>query len=239
METNVSYTIAGTFILILTALIVLGVIWLSAGLNTKEYKYYIVNMQESISGLSKDGPVEFNGVNVGKVEEMKINRENPRLVSLLLKIESDTPITMGTRAKLGMRALTGVAYILLEDKGTDMRPLLAKNGENYPVIATEPSILVRLETSLNSLTTSFQTMSKSVGSLLNKTNLRNMQDILKSGKGSMQSIEAQTIPETNEALSNISETTRNINALTNEVKDNPSIILRGVESNEKLGPGER
>src|SRR5437016_2583610 len=103
METKVNYTLAGAFILLLLAFIVLGIIWLSAGFNYKKYVYYKVYMQESISGLSKEGPVEFNGVNVGTVSEMIISHKNPQLVILLLKVERDTPVTMGTKAKLGMK----------------------------------------------------------------------------------------------------------------------------------------
>ena len=151
MDTKVSYAVAGTFVIALLSLIIVIIIWLSAGFNNKDYVYYKVFMKESISGLSKDGPVEFNGVNVGTVKSMRISHKNPQLVILLLQVEADTPVTMGTRAKLGMKALTGTAYLLLEDKGADMRPLKAEADQEYPVIATVPSILVRLDTTLKKL----------------------------------------------------------------------------------------
>jgi phospholipid/cholesterol/gamma-HCH transport system substrate-binding protein len=239
METKVSYTLAGTFILILLMFIVIGVIWLSAGLTYKKYVYYKVYMKESISGLSEEGPVEFNGVNVGTVAEMKISHENPQLVILLLKVERDTPVTMGTRAKLGMKALTGVAYLLLEDKGTDMRPIQTSSGERYPVIPTVPSILVRLDTTLTQVNESFQQLSKSVKSLLSKENLQWIQKLLKSGTGTFQSLESQTIPATNEAIMNIEAITRDFTSVSSEIKQNPSVIIRGKARPAKLGPGER
>src|SRR5438034_4526403 len=108
METNVRYTVAGTFVLIMLALIIFSVIWLSAGITTEKYTYYSVFMKESVTGLTKDGPVEFNGVEVGTIDEMIINKDNPQLVELRLKIKSNTPVTVGTKAKLALKgALSG------------------------------------------------------------------------------------------------------------------------------------
>ncbi len=238
MENKVSYTVAGTFVLVLLSFIIVAIIWLSAGFNNKDYVYYTVYMKESISGLSKDGPVEFNGVNVGTVEAMKINRENPQLVQLTLKVEEDTPVTMGTKAKLGLKALTGVAYLLLEDKGTDMR-LLKSEGKPYPVIPTTPSILVRLETTLTQMNDSFQQVSKSIRALLNKENLRSVKQLLQSGSGSFKILETETIPATNEAISNLGIITRDLTSVSSDMKENPAVIIRGKDSSRKLGPGEQ
>jgi phospholipid/cholesterol/gamma-HCH transport system substrate-binding protein len=178
METNVNYTMAGTFVLVLLTLIILGVIWLSAGISTEKFSYYQVDMKESIAGLAKDGLVKFNGVDVGTVDQMKINKKDLQIVELILKIKSDTPVSVGTTAKLGMQALTGVAYILLEDKGNDKQPLLAKNGQLYPIIPTIPSVLVRLDATLTQIDISFRDVSTSIKSLLNNQNLQLLRKIL-------------------------------------------------------------
>lgn len=239
METNVNYTIAGIFVLALLSFIIVSIVWISSGLTGKSYTYYRVYMDESISGLDRHGPVEFNGVNVGNVSEMKIDRRNPQLVELTLKVEKDIPVSMGTRAKLGIKALTGVAFILLEDKGTDTRPIPMLAGEEYPVIPTTPSFLVRLDTTLTQINESFKKFSTSISSLLDKENLKWFKQILQSGRGSLQMLEMQTIPATNETLYNIDEITRNLNSVSSEMKENPAVIIRGKSSPSKLGPGER
>ena len=238
METNVSYTVAGIFVIGLTALIILGVIWLSAGFSREETTIYKVLMKESVSGLSLDAPVEFNGVNVGTVAKMKITKDNPELVELLLKIQQDTPVSNGTRAKLGMRALTGVAYILLEDKGNDKTPLIVKNGELYPVIQTEPSILVRLDTTLTEIKDSFSQVSRSVKSLLNDKNLKSIKGLLESGQQSFYLIKTETIPATNQAITNFGNLTEDLSDFANEIKQNPSILIRGKDTEVQKGPGE-
>lgn len=239
METNVSYTVAGAFILALLAAIVVTVIWLSSGFNNKKYNYYTVYMDESISGLTDDGPVEFNGVNVGYVDKMKINRENPQWVELTLAVEEGTPISDGTRAKLGMRSLTGVAYMLLEDKGTDMRPLVAQPGQRYPVIRTTPSLLVRLDAILTKVSDDITRVSNSINQLLSKSNLNTFKNILHSGQGSMQMIETQTLPGANDAINNFNDMTRSMNSVVSEIRENPAIVVRGKAPPTKLGPGER
>jgi phospholipid/cholesterol/gamma-HCH transport system substrate-binding protein len=178
METNVRYTVAGCFVLVMIGLIAMTVIWLTSGMSNDKFNYYIVYMKESVSGLNKEGRVEFNGVEVGTVDQMILNKNNPQLVTLVLKIKDTTPITYGTKAKLGVRALSGTTFILLEDKGNNKRPLMANKGEPYPVIETEPSILVRLDSIMNEMSTSFHQMSSSLQSLLSKDNIQLIKRVL-------------------------------------------------------------
>lgn len=172
METNVRYTLAGIFVLVMLSLIVFSVILLSTGFTFEKYSYYTVYMKESVSGLSIDRPVEFNGVEVGKIDDIIINKNKPQLVELRLKIKSKIPITVGTKAKLALRgALSGEAFILLEDKGTDKRPLLKKRHEPYPVIPTTPSIIVRLDKTLTQIGEGFHQLNESFSQI--SSSLRN------------------------------------------------------------------
>lgn len=238
METKVNYSVAGLFVIVLIAVIILTLIWLSSGFNTEKYESYKVYMKESVSGLSQDGPVEFNGVTVGKVSKMKISRDNPRIVVLTLKVKQDTPVTEGTRAKLGMRALTGSAYILLEDDGSNKILLKPKEGQKYAVIETTPSLYVRLETALTQLNDNFQKLSKSVQSLLNDTNLQNFQKILQSSQVTFRLLETQTIPAINQTVSNLSDVTNTLSDVASDIKQNPAVIIRGKQP-MPLGPGEK
>jgi len=237
MEAKTNYTMAGVFVIFFSAVITLGVIWLSSGLSTKKYTYYTVYMKESVSGLSEEGPVEFNGVKVGTVEEMKIHADNPQLVELRLKVQSDTPISQGTKAKLSTRALTGIAYILLEDKGLDRSPLRLQPHERYPVISTEPSLLVRLDTIVTQMKDSFEELSESIQSLLNEKNLAAIKQILQSSQETMSVLKTETIPATTEAINNLNHLSQGLFELSSEIKQDPSILIRGKPAQPR-GPGE-
>lgn len=247
METNVNYTLAGIFVVSLITAIVIGVIWLSSGFRSnQDYALYNVFMNESVSGLSTEGPVEFNGVNVGTVSAIKISRTNPKLVELLLKIKNDTPVTVATRAKFGVRALSGIGYILLEDKGTNMRPLTKQKNQEYPVIETVPSLLVRLDTTLTELSSSFRELSRSMQSLLDKDNLRSVRQILSetnttlsATKSTFQLLETRTIPLANQTISSLDMVTRDLSAIASEIRQNPAVLIRGKASQALLGPGEK
>ena len=45
METNVNYSIVGAFVIVLTAAIVVAIIWLSAGLSFEGYTTYKIYME--------------------------------------------------------------------------------------------------------------------------------------------------------------------------------------------------
>jgi phospholipid/cholesterol/gamma-HCH transport system substrate-binding protein len=178
METNVNYTIVGVFVITLVSVMVMTIIWLSAGFSTAQYAFYKVYMTESVSGLSLDSPVEYNGVSVGSVKSIELNQKNPQLVELLLRINKKAPITQGTVAMLNVKGLTGIAYIALQDKGLNTAPLVAFTGQPYPVIKTAPSFFMRIDTAITKLNENLHEVSNSIRMLLDQENLRSIKEIL-------------------------------------------------------------
>lgn len=259
METNVNYTVVGAFVIAFVATIVVIVVWLSSGITGASYTYYKVFMQESVGGLSKDASVEFNGVQVGTVYKIKLNPNRPQMVELLLKVKKNTPITMGTRAKLDLRSFGGTTYMQLEDKGTDLRPIQVASGQEYPVILTTPSILVKFNTVLNHVSESFKQMSTTLQLLFDRENLasikgallniRKFTDVLSQDTQEIdtslkdishisRSLKVETIPSAHRALSNFGNLSTDISGLSGEIKQNPAVIIRG-RANPPLGPGEQ
>ena len=178
METNVSYTIVGAFVLALTTCIILAIIWLSSGLSMDRFMTYEVYMTESVSGLNLDSPVEYNGVNVGSVTSIELDPKNPQVVELLLRIKKSTPITNGTLATLNVKGLTGIGFVALLDKGTNTTPLVAATDQPYPVIKTSPSFFLRVDTALTKLSDSVRHVSDSIRLLLDQENLRSIKESL-------------------------------------------------------------
>ncbi len=178
MDTKVNYALVGMFVISLVAAIVLSIIWLSSGLRVQNYTTYQVDMQEAVTGLSIDATVEYNGVNVGTVKSIALNKQDPRSVKLILNVRDEAPITYGTVATLATRGLTGITYIALKDKGDDLRPLRALKHEKYPIIKTAPSLLLQLNTGLQKLTDSLSQVSLTFRKLLDDQNLASIKEIL-------------------------------------------------------------
>jgi phospholipid/cholesterol/gamma-HCH transport system substrate-binding protein len=149
METKVSYTLVGLFIIALGATLVAVVLWLGKGTYGTVYETYYTYMRESVSGLSPNAPVKYRGVDVGQVREIALNPSNPEEVRLTLEVVSGTPIKQDTRAILVTQGLTGLASINLTGGSKESPPLTAKPGEPYAVIESGPSLFFRLDEALS------------------------------------------------------------------------------------------
>lgn len=299
MESKANYTIVGLFVIILLSVIIIIALWLSTGIEKKNYKTFLVYMNESVAGLNEKAPVKYNGVDVGTVKSIRLNLENPEQVILALDIEPNIPVTESTTAVLMEQGITGIAYIGLQ--GGKSAPVLeAKPGQHYPVIKSAPSFLVRLDTTLQSLTSNIETLSVNVKSLLSKDNLDSLQrsliniekitgtlannneaidstlkdmkivmhntsdaskrfpDVTKAIQKTatvlqkmseqiagtannfnqtIQSFSDQLMPEAYSSLKNMRIITGNLSGLSRDLRQNPSIIIRGKEP-PPPGPGE-
>lgn len=240
METHVRYAIVGAFVVVMTAMIVLAIIWLSSGFyTTHDYTMYKVYMRESVTGLSLDAPVEYNGVRVGKVADIQIDPIDSRTVDLFLRVKKTTPVSLATRAKLDVRSLSGIAYIGLDDDGTSKTLLTTLPGEKYPVIETKPSIYMRVDKALTELNSNFTKLSESINSLLSQDNIQSINAILQTSENTMRVLQTQTLPEFNQTVSRIDELTSKLSTVTDEIKQNPSVLIRGKQQTTVLGPGEK
>lgn len=259
MESKVNYALVGIFTIVLTIAIIFAIIWLSSGFSKKEYNTYKVYMEESVTGLNVDSPVKYNGVDVGKVKRIKLNHANPRQVELLIDVEEGAPINKSTTATLTTQGLTGVAYIDLQTKGLDTTPLTQLPGQHYPVIKSAPSLFFRLDKALSELITNFNNLSISVNSVLDVENRRALKEtlihlrilttslanntkhfdeIIQSSQTTMHTISTQTMPKVNDILNNVQTITNNLTITSQNLKQNPSILLRG-QSPHPPGPGEK
>ncbi|MBC7916851.1 MAG: MCE family protein [Rhodoferax sp.] len=171
METKVNYALVGAFVLGLGAVMIAILLWIaSGGAWQKQYGTYLAVSNESVAGLNPDAPVKYNGVDVGKVRVITLDKANPQRVNLLFSIEEGTPVKEDTVAVLKTQGLTGIAYVELSG-GTAGSPMLAaKDGEKYPQIKTSPSLLARLENLFTSVMEKLDSTSANVNAILGPEN---------------------------------------------------------------------
>ncbi|MEJ5991282.1 MlaD family protein [Ramlibacter sp. PS3R-8] len=137
-------------------------------LDSRQRVLYEVWSHEPVSGLIVGAPVEFHGVDVGRVNEVQL--KNPRLVRVLLEVDRDAPVTTATVATitgrgLATRGFTGYVYVSLEDSGAAGRPLSPASGQRHAVIATAPAQSINLDTSISQLNRT----AESINALLQST----------------------------------------------------------------------
>ncbi len=173
MEAKVNFAVVGVFVLVLGAGLIAGVQWFSSGgAYRKVYDTYQTYMAESVSGLSLDAPVRYRGVEVGRVRKMALAPGNIQLVQLTLDIERGSPVNQDTVAVLRVQGLTGIAHVELSGGSSASHPLEARPGEDYPVIRSGPSLMVRLDSAVSALLTNANRTSVSMNALMDEDNRR-------------------------------------------------------------------
>lgn len=152
MKTDKSnYATAGAFVIVLSAVFIWGILWISAGGAPQKFDYYLTYMTDSVSGLNVDAPLKYRGVDVGKVKKIEIDPKNPERIRLVLQVHEKTPISVDTVATLEIQGLTGIANINLSGGSADSPELVSTEGEEYPVIKSRTSLFARLDASMSDL----------------------------------------------------------------------------------------
>jgi len=169
-----AYTLVGAFVLILSAVFIWGILWISAGGAPQNFERYVVFMGESVSGLNVDAPVKYRGVDVGKVEQIGIDYADPERVRLLLQVRQGTPIKEDTVASLEYQGLTGIANVNLSGGKADSADLKRWPGQEYPVITGRPSIFSNLDTTLEGVVGTLMETSAGINAMLSEENRSNV-----------------------------------------------------------------
>jgi len=142
MEKNANYALVGLSSLLLFVGLVVFVVWLAKMQLTRDYDTYDILFNGPVRGLSQGGEVHFNGIKVGEVTKIALDRTNPARVIARARITSDVPIRLDSYATLEPQGITGVNYVQIT-AGTPAKPLLKDTvpHDQIPVIRSQRSAL--------------------------------------------------------------------------------------------------
>ncbi len=174
MESRYNYTFTGLFVVLFAAGMIAFAFWLGKyGQNQLDYRRFTVYITESVSGLSPEAAVKYNGVDVGKVESIRINPANNEEVELTLKIKKETPIKTDSYAVLKFYGITGLAFIEIVG-GSKEAPLLSDDEEGSMVIPARPSLITRLDEALSNVAAKLSVTLDHADRLFNDQNVENI-----------------------------------------------------------------
>lgn len=108
--------IVGTVVLVALFLLIFGMAFLNEYAPGKRMDEYVL-MASEVGLLSKDDPVKFNGVKVGKVRTIELNGDNR--VKIVIEVQQDARIPKGSRVQIQNVGLMGERMInvaLTQDK---------------------------------------------------------------------------------------------------------------------------
>lgn len=115
MENRAHALVAGIFVIFLSITVGLVAMWFSG--NNIERTPYLVVTRESVSGLNPQSAVHYRGVNIGKVENIEFDPDDPQQILVHIAVNENVKVHNTVYAQLGYQGVTGLAYIQLNDDG--------------------------------------------------------------------------------------------------------------------------
>lgn len=141
MENKAHALVAGIFVVMASALLVLLAVWLTRD-NTQR-NFYEMSTGAIISGLQPQAAVRFRGVPVGKVERIGFDTKVKGNVLIRVSIDRAAPVTKSTFATVASQGVTGLGFIQLDDDGSSSERL-QPNDADPPRIALKPGGIDKL-----------------------------------------------------------------------------------------------
>jgi len=173
MNNKVNYTLVGIFVSLVSVLFFLGLYWLVKPTSAQKVSVYGLLVTESITGINIGTSVKYQGLEVGKVKNFRINPDNPREIMMGLEIRKDVPIKDGVMASIKPQGITGLSFIDMQIyENAQALKEMEYLGKTYKIIPFKTSFLGSLTSSADDITTTL----KSILHKINKTLTENGED---------------------------------------------------------------
>ncbi|HXQ17469.1 MAG TPA: MlaD family protein [Caulobacteraceae bacterium] len=186
MERTANYALVGLIFTILMIAMFVFVFWLANIAFAQRYDNYDVVFHGSVTGLTRGGDVQFNGIKVGEVSDIKLDASDPNIVHATAKVRSDTPVRVDSQATLEPQGITGVNYIQLT-AGTPSKQLLKDATPNG-----QPLVIQAAPGAISSLLTGGGTMMQKAVETLNRINQVLSDQNIQKFNGIMSDVQAVT-----------------------------------------------
>lgn len=145
MSRKTSNFMVGLFVAIGVVIGAGVLVWLGASQYLRKGSSYVTYFDESVQGLEADSSVKYRGVDVGRVEEIKV-APDCKLVEVVMKIDLKGNLTRDTVAQLRTAGITGIVFIELDrrDPGAPGLSAPITFATDYPIIPSRPSEIKRM-----------------------------------------------------------------------------------------------
>jgi phospholipid/cholesterol/gamma-HCH transport system substrate-binding protein len=177
VETRAHHILIGLFVLVVALAAMVFTLWMSNSQGEKDSVKYDIVFSESVTGLSVGNDVLYNGIRVGEVTKLSLDKKDPRKVWARVRISETMPISTETRARLTIANITGAAIIQLLSGPPNSPPLEARDGK-VPVIPSSPSPFTTLRTSSEELLVNISQLVNNAGAILSSDNADKINNIL-------------------------------------------------------------
>ncbi len=171
MENKAHALVAGTFVVLVTALLAALAFWLTR--DNSQRDMYELSTSETVSGLQPQATVRYRGVAVGKVERIGFDQKVKGNVLIGISIDHNAPITQSTYATVASQGVTGLGFIQLDDEG-ESTVRLQPDDDNPPRIPLKPGTLDKLLKQSEEIFSQAQEATKRLNQLLSDDNQKSV-----------------------------------------------------------------
>jgi len=156
MAGKTSKFMVGLFVTLGAILGVVAIIWVGASKYFEKGNVYVTYFDESVQGLQRDSTVKYRGVEVGRVEKIRVAPDN-KLIAVVMKVNLKEDLPHTAVAQLKVAGITGLVFVELDRRKLeepDQSPKLTFPSE-YPVIPSRPSEVQRIMAGVNAVVDKF------------------------------------------------------------------------------------
>jgi phospholipid/cholesterol/gamma-HCH transport system substrate-binding protein len=217
MEPRAHHFLIGLFTIITAAAALMFALWLGKTSNEREWAWYEVAFDYTVGGLAEGNPVLYNGVNVGDVVSLRLVRENPGEVRVLVRIDETIPMHEDTRASLVLANITGSMSIEFSG-GSQTSPLLLGSRENPPIIDAQRSALGGLLDNSQMLINKADQLLRNANQLFSADNIEQVSAILSNTRQASETLVRKSAA-LDELFANLNQASANASQAAAQIAD--------------------
>jgi phospholipid/cholesterol/gamma-HCH transport system substrate-binding protein len=209
---------------------IVAVLWLAQGEFNRQFSYYDIYFSGSVTGLGQGSAVRYNGIQVGRVAEIRINPQNLEQVRVTIEVDPTTLIKSDAVASLEVQGLTGIAFIEITGGSQSAPPLERRDNERYPVIASRPSGLQQVVTNAPEALARLIEVADRVSALFDERNRAAISETL----GNLQRLSAAAAGRSGDIDSALGDAAASMRELHAVALDLHQVVAKGGEVRDTL-----
>lgn len=237
MRNNRQYLIVGLFVIITATVLISVWLWFSSH-NRQVFNTYVAIFNESVDGVTTNSVVKYNGVEVGKVSKIVLDKKDPRAILVYLNVLQQISLNKKTYATMKAQGVTGLFYISLSVpadaiSGDNIKP---SNKEPFPEIITKKSLFSNIADQAESIAGNVNVLSSDMKSLLTEKNIAHFSNVL-ANLDKVSSAIASRSDEINysvktmaQILRNVERNSENLNTTFAQIQDLTHILAETTAS---------
>ena len=163
------------FIVGCSVLLIVIIMLLGSKITEKRDTFIISYDDTSVAGLQIGGPVLYRGIRIGRIDDIRIDRENIMNIIVEISVKHGTPIKSDQVATLVLIGITGLKQIELTG-GTNNSPFLNPGDR----IIAGKSLFDSIANTAEILTSKIELIIDNINTVMSTENLKKIDSILSS-----------------------------------------------------------